>query len=332
MWECDYAREPVDYRLFWLKMLKKIWILPVSALAGFVLIGAVYYMSKLCFGNGRTYQAETMYYIDFTLDSAGDYTYLNQYTWGEVVKTDFFVDYLEEGFGGAVSREAIMEASYAGVESDVRYLYTRYKSRDREQALKGDKLLEEAVVAYGEAQKEFNSITVIKAATEAKDVSNIRLLTAAVLGACVGLFAAVVVLLVRETVDTSIYVPATLEKRYHVPALGAASMNEYEANCKAILVGFGKVCVVPGDESIDASEVKVYTNPAAIPCANPIVDPREIEMLKDAECVVVAVKAGAHNGKRLERTLEELGRINAHVAAFVLVDEDEKLIKKYYSK
>jgi len=330
MWECDYAREPVDYRLFWLKMLKKIWILPVSALAGFVLIGAVYYMSKLCFGNGRTYQAETMYYIDFTLDSAGDYTYLNQYTWGEVVKTDFFVDYLEEGFGGAVSREAIMEASYAGVESDVRYLYTRYKSRDREQALKGDKLLEEAVVAYGEAQKEFNSITVIKAATEAKDVSNIRLLTAAVLGACVGLFAAVVVLFVRETVDTSIYVPATLEKRYHVPALGAASMNEYEANCKAILGGFGKVCVVPGDESTDVAGVEIYVNHEA--CKNPVNTPSEIEKLKDAECVVVAVKAGAHNGKRLERTLEELGRINAHVAAFVLVGEDEKLIKKYYSK
>lgn len=330
MWECDYAREPVDYRLFWLKMLKKIWILPVSALAGFVLIGAVYYMSKLCFGNGRTYQAETMYYIDFTLDSAGDYTYLNQYTWGEVVKTDFFVDYLEEGFGGAVSREAIMEASYAGVESDVRYLYTRYKSRDREQALKGDKLLEEAVVAYGEAQKEFNSITVIKAATEAKDVSNIRLLTAAVLGACVGLFAAVVVLLVRETVDTSIYVPATLEKRYHVPALGAASMNEYEANCKAILGGFGKVCVAPGDESTDAAGVEIYVNHEA--CKNPVNTPSEIEKLKDAECVVVAVKAGAHNGKRLERTLEELGRINAHVVAFVLVGEDEKLIKKYYSK
>ena len=63
-----------------------------------------------------------------------------------------------------------------------------------------------------------------------------------------------------------------------------------------------------------------------------ILDIPEIEKLKDAECVVVAVKAGAHNGKRLERTLEELGRINAHVAAFVLVDEDAKLIKKYYSK
>lgn len=330
MWEFSFSREPVDYRLFWLKLIKKIWILPVSALIGLILIGSGYYMSRLCFGNGRTYQVESMYYIDFVLDSAGDYTFVNQYTWGEILKTDFFMDRLCEGLKGEAGKEEIEASLYAGVESDVRYLYTRYTCRDRELCTKAARILEDAVSAYGEAQKEFNSITLIRSDDVAKDVSNIRLGTAACLGAVIGLFAACVVLLIVETVDSSVYIPATLEKRYHVPALGAASMAEYEANCKVILSGFSKVYMVPADGDTDLTGKELYVNHIAL--KNPIAEPSEIEKLKDAECVVVAVKAGAHNGKMVERTLEELGRINAHVAAFVLVNEDVKLIKRYYKR
>ena len=331
MWECDYAREPIDYRLFGLRLLKKIWILPLAALIGFVVIGGIYYMSKLCFGNGRTYQAETMYYIDFAVNPDGEeYTYLNQYTWGQVIKTDFFTDMVYEKLGGAVSKEDLEASVYAGVESDTRYLYTRYTSRDKELSLKVEKVYEEAVAAFGEAQKEFNEIRVVNAPLEAKDVSNIRLLTAAILGAVVGFVTAVILMLVRAVTDTSVYIPATLEKRYRVPALGAPSMAEYEENCKVMLGGCDKVYAVPGDDKTDISGLELYVN--HIKCANPVADTSEISKLKDASNVVVAVKAGAHNGKRLERTLEELGRISAKVTAFALIGEDEKLIKSYYKK
>ena len=329
MWECDYAREPVDYRLFWLKLIKKIWILPVAALVGAVVIGGIYYMSKLCFGNGRTYQAESMYYLDFVTDvDESGYTYLNKYTWGEVIKTDFFIDKLVALDNGAHEREYIESSLYAGIESDVRYLYTRCTSRDRNFALSTEKALEEIVVAFGEEQKEFREIRVIKAAADVKDVSNIRLLTAVILGAIVGLFASVIILLAKEITDTSVSIPATLEKRYHVATLGAPSMEEYEANCKSLLAGVSPLYLVPGDGETDVTGVELYVNHTV--CENPVKSPSAIDTLKGAEHVVVAVKADAHNGKRLERTLEELGRIGAHVDFFVLTGEDSKLIKKYY--
>lgn len=329
MWECDYAREPVDYRLFWLRLLKKIWILPVSALIGFIVIGGIYYMSKLCFGNGRTYQAESMYYLDFAAGVDGtEYTYLNKYTWGEVVKTDFFMDRLTDFDKGAHEREYIEASLYAGIESDVRYLYTRCTSRDRDFALATEKALEEIMEAFGNDQKEFNEIRVVKAASDVKDVSNIRLLTAALLGAAVGLFASIIILLAKEITDTSISIPATLEKRYHVATLGAPSMEEYEANCKSLLAGLTPLYLVPGDDKTEATDVELYVNHT--PCKNPVKNPSAIDVLKGAGHVVVAVKADAHNGKRLERTLEELGRIGAHVDFFVLTGEDSKLIKKYY--
>ena len=87
---------------------------------------------------------------------------------------------------------------------------------------------------------------------------------------------------------------------------------------------------MPGDDKTDISKVELYKE--CVRCANPVAEPSEIEKLRDAESVVVAVKAAAHNGKRLERTLEELRRINASVKAFVLTDADEKLIKRYYKK
>lgn len=331
MWECEYAREPLDYRLLWLRLLKKIWILPVAALVGLIVIGGSYYMSKLCFGHGRTYQTDSLFYIDFAEDSAGNtYDYHNRYTWGEIVTTDFFTDMVYEELGGAVSKEEIRKSSYATVESDVRYVTIRATNRDKELSFKIERALEKAVVAFGEEKKEFNSITLAKHDDDSWDASNIRLKTAFILGAVVGAFCALIWWIVSAVADTSVYIPATLEKRYKVPAIGAVSMPEYKSNAEILLKEYEKVYLVPADGKTDISKVDLYKE--CVRCSNPVEDTTEIGRLKGAECVVVAVKAGAHNGKRLERTLEELRRIEADVRAFVLTDEDAKLIKRYYKK
>ncbi|MBR6308137.1 MAG: hypothetical protein IKR39_05965 [Lachnospiraceae bacterium] len=331
MWECDYAREPLDYRLLCLRLIKKIWILPVAALIGMVVIGGSYHMSKLCFGHTRTYQTDSLLYIDFVDTSLGaDYDFYNRYTWNEVVTTDFFVDYAYEELGGRVSKDEIRQSAYATVESDVRYLMIRGINKDPQLSYDIERALEKATVAFADTKKEFKSITLVKHDDAAYDASNIRLKTAAVLGACVGLFAALVWWLVSSAADTSIYLPSTLEKRFKIKAIGAPSMSEYEENAKILLGGFNKVFLVPADDKTDVSGVNLYRE--HINCLNPVAEPSECEKLKDAECVVLAVKAGAHNGKRVERTLEEVLRVGAKVRAFVLVDEDVRLIKWYYRK
>lgn len=329
MWECKYARETVDYRLTFLRLLKKIWLLPVSALAGCVVIGSIYYMSKLCFGNGRTYQTETMYYIDYAASVSEDINYyFNQKTWGEIITTDFFTERELAGTDNAFTKEEILSSTYAGVESDVRYLYTRCTTTSPEKSKLLDSALQKAVLEFSQEHKEINSITVEKNNT--KDVSKIRILTAAILGACVGLFVCIVIWVTAAVTDTSVYLPSTLERRYKRRALGAPSMPEFAANCKLLLAEKPGVWVVPadGETSIEGLDLSVNY----MPCDNPIAKPETAGLLKDATCVIVVVKAGAHNGKRLERTLEELTRLGAIVSAFVLVDEDTKLIERYYRK
>lgn len=329
MWECKYSKEAVDYRLFFLRLLKKIWLLPLSALLGCIVIGGIYYMSKFVWGEGRTYQTEVMYYIDFSEDSMGSqYEYINQYTWGELISTDFFMDFCYDTLSHRFSKEEILASSYAGIESDVRYLYTRNTAHTQADAKALSEALEKAVIAFGESQKEFVSITPVRHID--KDVSNIRLMTACVLGACIGLFVCIVSWLIATLLDTSVYLPATLERRYKRHALGAPSMPEFLPNCKLLLGDKQGIWVVPSDEETSIEGLDLSVN--YLPCDNPWVKPETAGMLKDAGCVIVAVKAGAHNGKRLERTLEELGRLGAIVFGFVLLNEDEKLIKRYYKK
>lgn len=329
MWECKYARETVDYRLTFLRLLKKIWLLPLSAVLGALLIGSIYYMSRMCFGNGRTYQTETLFYIKYLgSNESEEYLYINQYTWGEILTTDFFVDSIIADTNGEFTKEEILDSTYAGVESDVRYLYTRCTTRSPERSELLDKALEKAVVAYGVNQKEFYEITPVR--KETKDVSNIRLGTACILGASGGLFICIVIWLVSAITDTSVYLPSTLERRYKRRALGAPSMPEFAVNCKLLLSEKPGVWVVPGDGETSIEGLDLSVN--YLPCDNPIAKPETAGLLKDASCVIVAVRAGAHNGKRLERTLEELTRLGAIVSAFVLVDEDKKLIERYYRK
>lgn len=333
MWECDYAKEPVDYRLLFLRLLKKIWILPLAALLGAIVIGGGYYFGKMVIGNGRTYQAETMYYIDFAQDDSGsEYEYLNQYTWGQVIYNDSIMDRVEALLGGAMSREEIVASTVATIESDVRYLYTRCVTASPELSLKLAGAVETAVVEFAQTQKEFQSISVVNKAKEAPDNSNIRTCNATVLGGVIGLFAAILAWLIMAVTDTSVYLPSTLERRYHIPSLGAPSMKEFEENCKHFLGSEKKVFLVPGDDEYHPEEPLVKMDGTEFVMGeNPVEHPEAIEEYKSA-AVVLYVKAGAKNGKRVERTIDQLARCQVRVVAIMLANEDARLIRAYYRK
>lgn len=331
MWECDYSREPLNYRLMILRLLQKIWVLPVAFLVGALVIGGGYYFGKMVVGNGRTYQAQTMYYIDFAEDGNGsEYQFLNQYTWGEVIHTDTIMEETRAYLGGAYSIDELKTMITATIESDVRYLYTRCVTKDPALSLQVSEALEQAVISFGVNQKEFQEIRVVEKATAAPDNSNIRTLNALLLGGVIGLFVALFAGICLEIVNTAIYLPTTLEKRYHIPSLGAPSMVEFEGNCNTMLDSTKPVVCMSGDQSFVLKE-----SPKALAgvklIENVIKSPKGIEDLKETQ-VVVYVKAGAQNGKQLERTLEQLARNDIEVVATMLVEENEWLVKAYYRK
>lgn len=342
MLECSYAREPVDYKLLSLRLLKKIWIIIAATLAGVLLIGGTYFLVKVVYGPEKEYEIESMYYLDFAEDSSGtEYTYINQFTWNEVVHTDDFVDFIYEELNGELTTDVIRNSIEATLLSDTRYPYSTVTTNNPELTERLTRALEQAFIHFGEIQKEFNEIRIVKSPEKATQVfADVRTLRACILGGVIGLFISLLLVWIYTVADSSIYVPATIEKRYHIPTLGTLGYKEFDENFKYLfkdILASEKACiaVTSADSKTDiqkiTSDIKTKTGMNAFgEVLNVCENPEEVEKLRKADGVLLLVRAGAHNGKMLERTLEQLGRQDVKVSATLLVDADEKLINNYY--
>ncbi len=367
MYETRYAREPINYRLFFLNILKKIWIFPLAAIAGAVIVGGIYCLVNFGIKGGYRYQARTIYYVTYANDAQGvEYDYYNYYTWQELIHTDYFTEGLSKALGGSLSKDEIIRDTFATVESDVRYLYTKSSAGNVDDAIKLEKEVQKLMLAFPESRKEIESIVIVDepGVDDTEDISLIFVKRAVIFGAVIGLIAAVILSIFYACVDTSVYLPSTLEERYKIPALGAPSMKEFEANCEKFLsdkkkVGFIEVDETPdkikavyagGEEevSLDIRSMKKLIKQTggefnlwdSIPgdfekvgLENPVSEKAGEDVytnIKECDGLVIIVNAGAHNGKKVERLIEQLSRQEINPTAFMLSGEDSWLIKAYY--
>lgn len=333
MWECEYSREPVDYRLLWLRFLKKIWIIPIAVLAGIVLVGACHFYARTGARGGRTYQAESVFYINYAEDAQGEaYDYYNYFTWGEVIHTDFFTDYVYEEMGGEFSKEEITSYITATIDSDVRYLYVRCNTHSQELSMRLASIMEEAVPKFAGIRKEIETIEIAKVGDFAKDSSKLRLGNACFLGGSLGFGIAVFWILIVLITDTAVYIPATIEKRYHIVCLGAPFMPEFASNWKYLLKESVKIARVFVDEDFQDKEFSIQGDKMReiVNCRNPVEHPEELDRIRACEKVLLVLKAGCKNDRVFRRLLEQLGRQDIRVTAVVLDPADEKLLSAYY--
>lgn len=326
MYQCAYSREPVNFRLLALRILKKFWVIPAFIIGGAAIVLGIYFFYKTVI-TGRTYQVQNIYYIDFAEDSSGaQYTWVNQYTWSELSDMNVFIDGIYEDLGGAVSKEELRAASDCTVEADGRYLYMRITTKDPVLSQKVANSYEKTLFAFCDEHKEFNNI-VCEHHGEVKEHSNIRVKEVCIIGAVMGLILLLAIALVRDVTDTSVYIPATVEYRYHIPTLGAPSMEEFATNVDHFLKGKKRIAVINLDQGEKGAE---YVGENAVDLLNPIFDSKVYDQISDFDAVVVSIKAGAHNGKQFERLIEELSRLDVNIDAVMLTKEDTKLIKRYY--
>lgn len=340
MYECEYAREPVDYRLFFLRLLKKIWLIPLAAVLGAVVVGGIYYFVNMVVGDGHQYRAGTVYYVKYSTDESGaEADYYNYFTWNELITTDYFTDGMTSSMQGKITKEEVLANVTATVESDYRYLYTKSVSPDKAFSVEMEHKVAELMVAFANTKDEIESIEVVDVADidDIEDISLIFINHAVILGAVIGLLAGILFFSFASCIDTSIYIPATLEKRYHLPVLGAPSMSEFTTNCghfigekRAVLVRVDKGSA--DKEEADNENLKKYFTGCTVDAIySDITEKSDVmDKLKESECIILVVRAGADNGKRIERVVEQLARQDIKITAFALVDEDKWLIDKYY--
>ena len=347
MWECRYGKEPLDTRLFVLRLIKKIPILFLTAVLGALCAGGPYFLMKVTFGPAKEYEAVTDFYIDYALQEDGmQHTYINFATWNQLVKEDVFTDRILTHMSGVedaaaqlteaekkagVTKKELQKYLSATVLSDTRIATTTVRTNDKTLTMRVEKALIQAMLDFGKQQKEIAEIRILQEPTEASLViADVRTFRACMAGVVVFVFVAALYLSLYYALDEGIHIPAAFERRFGIPMLG--TINEKALSVLVSKLFEEKPTLLAVDEEVDLEQVKSALVEKKIETA----EAYKLEELFEnpqtdisGKKLLFIVKAGAHNGKRVEKALAFCEKCGASVVAALLWKADEKLIRAY---
>lgn len=354
MWECSFANEPVDFKLFVLFFLKKIWIFVAAVLTGALLVGGGYFVKNVVLVPQKEYQTVGEVYVDYVWEDAYGISRsnLNEGEWKALVKTDLFVDYILErlaGQGILLEKPFVRESVDASLVSDSRIVTTMVITDSPELSAAIGSALQEALLSFGEDNSRIERIHVLTEPVESRIVvHDIRTLQAAILGAVLGGLLSLAAMFWCFAVDDSVYIPASFERRYHIPMLGTAASKDLEANFSYLLREGGSIAVTAASKDIPVEKVTAFLQEKVADtegktagkegkngvflcaCGCIETEPERAEELRRTKSVILVIASGRRDGKRIEKTLAFLKKQDIKVSCAFLWDADEGLIRRYY--
>lgn len=361
MWEGSYASEPFDLRLTILRMMRNLGWIVLFTLIGTLLFGGGYYVKNVLLGEGVKYEMIITCKMEYTNPpvQSGDY-YINDMTWNTYVDSEEFKDMINESahmkllssYTGDMDmwcqcEGGLAEALSATVASDIHVPSVTVSTPVAAKTETLCQAVQEVLVgSFAESIPEVASIRIIDVSEVAPVKPDVRPLRAIILSAVLSFFFVMVFFLIREIGADSIWLPATLRRRYGLCAVGTINNKELAQNLKYALQDQFSVAVCSADEGIDVEDViKTLQEKFAagdndkqaneldkdwIAVNAPMSDAKSTVYLHGADGVLLVVKAGLHTGKPLEYLLEYFAVQDVKVSAAILWDADEKLIRSYY--
>lgn len=348
MWEASYGAEPFDLRLTVLCVLRRLGLILAVTIAGTLLFGGGYYVKNVLLQPEPSYRAKSVYRVEYSVAEEKDVStvHVNEMTWNTYMDTLQFLNevrqYLPES---RTYTDAELEGALnAVVESDLKVLATVVITNSPEESLEIAGAVESALVRDFAARiSEVASISVMDPADEAEEVyPDVRPLRAVILSALLSFFFAVVIVLLKELGSDSIWLPATLRKRYGVQVPGTLCSPELAENIRYLFRGKKRIAVCPVQDEIDPVQVLKELQAACgelkplweetewIPVPSPLLCPESCQTLRDAEGILLVLAAGGHAGKQLEYVMEYLKQQDCKLTGVLLWDADELLLAAYY--
>lgn len=349
--------ETLNLRSFYLRLIKKIWIIPLAAIIGAVIAGGIYTLVTVTFGPAKTYSTESKLYIKFAYDenAKSQVDYYNAYTWSLLMTTDDIMDEVMSNLEKAgftedeISRKEAADSIKAEIPSDVRLLLVTVENADKDHADLITDATDKALENYGEINDAFTSIKLLSK-TEASLVTYTdKTLTAAVFGAVVLTVLTIFVLLLLDALDDAVYVPEDIEKRFDVNVLGVIGKseffrNELQAAFEKFVSGAEKVIYISTDSYMDAevSKKDLLTlkeslgagfdsqMEKAVPMETPGKVLENYRKIGTCDGVILGIPAGKKCGTMNEHIIAQLQKHECSILGVVLVRADEKFLKKYY--
>lgn len=355
MWEGSYGKEPFDLRLTVLRFLRNLNKILLLTLAGTLIFGGGYYVSKVVFRPPVEYSATSTYKVNYTVPpvNSNDY-YINEMTWNTLVHSEEFLQAVqfhllassdaivvpEEKALGEITTAGLSDMLAAKLPSDWNIPTVTITSTDSGLSLKiaaavDLAMSQELVDMLGEVA----SVQVISPATEAYEVElDVRPVRALVLSAVLSFFFASVLFLLKELGDDSIWLPATIRRRYGLSVVGTINSREVAENLNYLFREKERIGVCSVNQDIDVTEVtraltEIKTDcdkKQWIPLPAPLLCPEGCRKLREMDGILLVVTAGSHAGKPLEQVKEFLEQQDCKITAVILRDADEMLINTYY--
>ena len=377
--EASYGKEPFDLRLEVLCLCRNLWKILAVTVLGTVLFGGGSYVKNVLLQPDPGYAASSTYKVEYfeNPNAAGAY-YINEATWNSLIHTGEFLDgvetHLQEAADRgetkaaevlAMGRESISSALSATLPSDFSIPVTKATLQEPAESVALAAAVEETMCnEFAETIAEIRLIKVLDHGNLAEAVvPDVRTLRAVILAAILSLFFAVVISLLWELSCDSIWLPATLRRRYGLNSMGTVNSTGFTENIKYLLLkaterknignkdtGYkstGKVeltamvCgILPGEDpaevisqlrtAVTAEDVKTSEEWQFTAVPSPLLCPESAETLRGADAVILAVPAGPHVGKQLEAVLEYLAAQDCTIDGALLWNADEELIRRYY--
>ncbi len=353
MWECSYAKEPFDLKLLVLWGLRRVWIVILGILLGALLVGGGYCLWNGVITGEKQYAVTTMYEVIYGRDpnTQYEYTYINDFTWNQLVTTDLFIDFVKEqaeketdALAALLQQEDFVQhpENYltADLPSDLRMPTTTVTTSDRELSEALNRVVQRAMEALGEYKLEIERIMVADTEEPVLVDNTPRTLQAIILGAVSGALFVLFALFVYYCMSEGIWVPETFTFRFGIPMLGAVGASESvlsetdEANLTYYFRGKKQIAVTAADPQLDLKAV-VKCLPV-MPDVTYVCIPsfeqvsQAAECLRKAEGILLIVEAGENGGRRIMHLLEGLKVQDVRVTGALLWNADRKLLNQYY--
>lgn len=346
IWEGSYGSEPFDLRLTALRLLRNLHKIAAATVAGALLFGGGYYVKNICLRPQPQYAATSVYKVQYVEEpvQSGDY-YINEATWNTLLTSEEFLTAVQNHLAEESEtellhweKEQLSEAISAKLPSDWHIPTTTVVTADAGQTAMLAAAVEKAMteeLAEG-AAREVLSVRILDSAVVEEVPLDVRPVRAFALGTIVAFLLSVLLFLLKELGEDSIWLPSSLRRRYGIPVLGTIQSRELRQNIEYIFAGRKEVGVVGIGKNVDTAAVVTALEQAvpdrkqwtALP--SPLKEPQSCEQLRQKDGALLVVGAGSHAGKPLEYVLELLQEQDIQVTALLLWDADEVLLRMYY--
>lgn len=356
MWEGSYGKEPFDLRLTVLRLAACMDKILLFTLAGTLLFGGGYYVKNILLRPEKQYGITSVYRVEYVVEEEKDVgvVYINEMSWNTYLHSQEFLgavrkhiaentEFMDSDWPLHITEEQLAESITAYLASDLRVPSTTVIADTHFKCQLIARAVEQTMTEeFPEGIREISEIRVIDAPEEAEEViPDVRPGRAFVLSAILSGFFTIVILLLKETGDDNIWLPTTIRRRYGVKVLGTLESPELSENLHYLYKEKKKTAVCGVQTDTDPAEILAALRERCVDggelsmeewfaVPSPVLCPEGCRVLREADGILLAVRAGAHAGKQLEHCLEYLEQQGCRVTAVILLDADERLIRAYY--